>query len=181
MIVSELKDGAVYSTEIKPSRWRLVSGIIMLFFAAYIWFHPLATMVGLALYLGLAFIVMGIGYLAVSTKATIGRDMFVGILDILIGVIFVSNLGITAATMPIIFAFWSLAIGIVQLVEAYQLRKLGFSWGMSVISGVVGVVFAYLILAYPLLGMLTLSTIIGIYVLLYGMFEIMSYFMLKRI
>lgn len=107
--------------------------------------------------------------------------MFVGIFDILIGVIFVSNLGITAATMPIIFAFWSLSIGIVQLVEAYQLRKLGFSWGMSVISGVVGVVFAYLILAYPLLGMLTLSPIIGIYVLLYGMFEIMSYFMLKRI
>lgn len=55
MIVSELKDGAVYSTEIKPSRWRLASGIIMLFFAAYIWFHPLATMVGLALYLGLAY------------------------------------------------------------------------------------------------------------------------------
>ena len=126
MIVSEIKDGEINSTEIKPSRWRLVSGIIMLFFAAYIWFHPLATMMGLALYLGIAFIVMGIGYLAVSTKATIGRDMFVGMLDILVGLILISNLGITAATLPIILAFWSLAIGIVQLVEAYQLRKLGF-------------------------------------------------------
>lgn len=181
MIVSEIKGDEIYSPEIKASGWRLVSGVIMLFFAAYIWFHPLATMVGLALYLGIAFIIMGIGYLAVSTKATIGRDMFIGILDILIGIILVSNLGITAATMPIILAFWSLAIGVVQLVEAYQLRKLGFSWGMSVISGVVGIIFAYLILAYPLLGMLTLSTFIGIYVLLYGMFEIMSYFMLKRL
>ncbi len=181
MIISEIKGDQVYSTEIKPSRWRLVSGTIMLFFAAYIWFHPLATMVGLALYLGLAFIVMGVGYLAVSTKATIGRDMFVGMLDILVGIILVSNLGITAATMPIILAFWSLAVGIVQLVEAYQLKKLGFSWSMPIISGVVGVVFAYLILAYPLLGMLTLSTLIGVYVLLYGMFEIMSYFMLKRL
>ena len=105
MIISEIKGDQVYSTEIKPSRWRLVSGTIMLFFAAYIWFHPLATMVGLALYLGLAFIVMGVGYLAVSTKATIGRDMFVGMLDILVGIILVSNLGITAATMPIILAF----------------------------------------------------------------------------
>ena len=47
--------------------------------------------------------------------------------------------------------------------------------------GVLGIVFAFLILAYPVLGALTITAIMGAYILLYGLVEIAEYFYARRI
>lgn len=46
--------------------WHLIAGIIMAVLGIYVWFNPVVSLVALALYLGIAFIVVGAGYLAVS-------------------------------------------------------------------------------------------------------------------
>lgn len=161
--------------------WHLIAGIIMAVLGIYVWFNPVVSLVALALYLGIAFIVVGAGYLAVSFSFQSGWYLLVGLLDIFVGIIFVGNLGVTAETLPIIFAVWCLAVGIVQLANAWQLRRDGFDWGWSAGVGVLGIVFAFLILAYPVLGALTITAIMGAYILLYGLVEITEYFYARRI
>lgn len=155
--------------------WHLFAGIIMAILGVYVWFNPVATMVALALYLGIIFIIIGAGYVAASFSNESGWDMFVGVLDMLVGVIFVGNLGVTAASLPIIFALWCLAVGVIQLVVAYKFKKAGMNWGWTLTSGILGVIFAFLILTYPALGVITITALMGAYILLYGVLEIAEY------
>ena len=107
--------------------------------------------------------------------------MLGGLLDIFVGVIFVGNLGVTAASIPVIFALWCLAVGIIQVVTAYQMSKLGASWKWTSVAGILGILFAFLILAYPSIGAFTLTALMGLYVILYGVVEIIEYFYFRKI
>ncbi|MBO7556419.1 MAG: DUF308 domain-containing protein [Alphaproteobacteria bacterium] len=162
------------------SFWRMVIGIIMIVLGLFILFNPLASLIALALYIGIAFIFAGIGYIVTSFSFQSGWELFVGILDMFIGIIFVTNLGVTAATLPIIFAVWCLATGIIQSVGAYKLHQLSLPWVWSLAMGIFGVLFSFLILAYPLIGILTISAIMGLYVIVYGALSLMEYFYLPQ-
>lgn len=161
--------------------WRMCIGIIMTILGFYIIFNPLTSLIALALYIGIAFIVAGVGYIVTSFSYQSGWELFVGILDIFIGIIFVTNLGVTVATLPIIFAIWCLAIGVIQAVGAYRLHQMQLPWVWSLALGAIGVLFAFLILAYPFIGVLTISSIMGIYVIIYGIFSVMEYFFVKNL
>mgnify|MGYP000763588942 CR=1 len=167
--------------EVKLSRnvsiWHLIAGVLMALLGVYVWFNPEVTLVALALYLGVVFIAVGVGYFIASFSFDSGWYMVVGLLDILVGVIFVANLGLTAASMPIIFALWCLAVGVIQLASAYQYRKQmsNGSMGWTMAAGVLGIIFGFLILTYPAIGAITLTALMGTYVILYGVVEIAEY------
>lgn len=163
------------------SIWHLVAGIIMVATGIYVWFNPAVTLMALALYLGIVFIVIGAGYFMASFTNKSGWYMAVGVLDIFVGVIFVSNLGVTAISLPIIFALWCLAVGVVQVVTAFQFRNEGMSWGYTLTAGVLGILFAFLILAYPMVGTVTLTALMGAYIILYGIVEIAEYTTNRRL
>ncbi len=155
--------------------WHLLAGILMAVLGIYVWFNPVVTLVALALYLGIVFIVIGAGYFTASLTLNSGWDMLVGVLDIFVGIIFVSNLGVSAASMPIIFALWCLAVGVIQMVTAFQYRNGGFPWASLMTAGVIGVIFGFLILAYPAIGTITITALMGAYLVLYGVWEIAEY------
>lgn len=171
-------------SEIKSERiglWHLVAGVIMVLLGIYVWFNPMTSLLALALYLGVAFIVLGIGYVLASFSFESGWYLAVGVLDLLVGVVFVTNLGVTAETLPIIFALWCLAVGAIQVVGSYYLHKNGFKWVGALVAGIIGVIFAFLVLSYPVLGAIAITTLMGAYILLYGVVEIFEYSFLKKL
>lgn len=155
--------------------WHLIAGILMVLVGFYVWFHPAETLLAIALYLGILFIIVGAGYFAASFSYESGWYLTVGILDILVGIIFVGNLGVTAVSLPIIFALWCLAVGAIQVVTAFQFKKMGFPWGWSLTAGILGIVFAFIILSYPAIGAITITVLMGLYMVLYGAVEIAEY------
>lgn len=160
------------------SFWHLIGGVLMALLGIYVWFNPAVTMMALALYLGIVFIAVGVGYFIASFSFDSGWYMVVGLLDVLVGVIFVANLGLTAASLPIIFALWCLAVGVIQLVTGIQYRRLGNGYpsaGWTMTAGLLGIVFGFLILTYPAIGTVTLTALMGTYIILYGIVEIAEY------
>lgn len=160
------------------SFWHLIGGVLMALLGIYVWFNPAVTMMALALYLGIVFIAVGVGYFFASFSFDSGWYMVVGLLDVLVGVIFVANLGLTAASLPIIFALWCLAVGVIQLVTGIQYRRLNNSYssaGWTMTAGLLGIVFGFLILTYPAIGTVTLTALMGTYIILYGIVEIAEY------
>lgn len=158
------KVALVRSTDI----WSLLASILLVILGFYVWSHPAEGLLAIALYLGIALIVVGVGYFMQG-------DALVGIIDALVGIIFVANLGLTAASLPIIFGLWCIIVGLSQLYTAYQVKMTYSLWFWPMLSGVLGVIFGILILAYPNFGFLTIPALMGTYLLLFGITGILEY------
>ena len=157
------------------SLWHLTAGIIMTLLGTYIWFNPMISLLGLALYLGIAFIIVGMGYISASFSFRSNWYLLVGILDLFVGIIFVTNLGITAISLPIIFALWCAAVGTIQIISSFRLKKNNLPWSWSLTAGLLGLIFGLWILAYPIVGTITITALMGLYIFLYGIIEIIEY------
>ena len=103
----------------------------------------------------------------------------VGIFDFVVGLILMTNLGVTAASLPIILALWFLTIGILQIIGAFDLKSYGFPWKGSLLMGIVGAVFGLIILSYPVVGAVTVSTLIGLYIVMFGILQLVEYYLTK--
>ena len=161
--------------------WHALAGALMVLVGVFLWFYPFVSVLALALYLGAAMIIIGAGYITSSLESDNGWWTFVGVLDILVGIILVTNMGITAATLPVIFGIWCMAVGAAQLVTSYKFGRHNLPWGWSMALGVLGVVFGFITLEHPLVGTIAISTLMGLYLVAYGLFEIGEYFYFKKL
>ncbi|MBO6290367.1 MAG: DUF308 domain-containing protein [Alphaproteobacteria bacterium] len=163
----------------KCSMWHLIAGIIMLVLGILVWANPLSSLYAIAIYVGAALFILGCGYVASSFSASSPWYMVIGLLDIFIGLIFLTNLGLTVQTLPIFFALWFLATGIMQLYGSYESYKLSLPWGWNLFSGILGIVIAYLVLGNQAFGDFALVILVGLYLAAYGAISIAEYFYLR--
>ena len=167
--------------EKKVSPWHMISGFLFVLLGSYMLLNPIETLLAIALYIGVLFVFIGIGYFVASFTFKSGWYLGVGVLDVIFGVVLMANLGLTAISFPIVFAAWSIAVGVLQVINASHIKALGFSGVWEAIIGILGIIFGFVILAYPVLGALALSILMGTYVILYGLLGIAEYFINKRL
>ena len=173
-------EGIMFALKLKSNKWNLVAGIVMILFGGVVWFNPFETMVALAFYIGFIFVLVGGAYAMSSFASKSGWYLLVGVLDILIGIILMANLGISAMTLPIILALWCLTVGVIQFVGAFENKKQGYPWSWSLVMGSLGVLFGFLILIYPAVGMVAISTFLGLYAILFGIFQLIEYYVARK-
>ena len=91
-----------------------------------------------------------------------------GVLGIVAGIITFVWPGVTALSLLYVVAFWSIAMGIFQVIAAIALRREleGEFW--MVIGGVASVVFGALLIAFPGEGLISLVWLVGIWSLVFG-------------
>ena len=162
------------------SIWHLVAGLIMVVLGILIWAHPTVSLLGMAFYLGLMLFMLGCGYITFSLSEYSGWYMVIGMLDVFMGLIFMTNLSLSAETLPIFFALWILASGVMQIAGSFEARKIAMPWGWSMASGVVGVILAYFILTSQQFGEWALVLTAGTYVVIYGLISISEYFYFRH-
>lgn len=162
------------------SLWHLVAGVVMMVLGIVVWVNPLSSLYVMAIYLGAALFLLGCGYITFSFTQYSGWYFVVGLLDIFIGLILLTNLGLTVQTLPIVFAFWFLATGTMQIAGSLDIKRLGLPWGWSMFSGILGVILAFLILMNPAIGDFALVLTVGFYIFAYGLISIAEYFYFRQ-
>ena len=162
------------------SIWHLIAGIIMLVLGIVVWANPAQSLLAIALYFGLIIFLLGCGYITFSLQQYSGWYMVIGLFDVFMGLIFMTNLGLTADTLPIFFALWILASGVIQIAGSWEIRKLGMPWGWSMLSGFIGVILAYYILNSEQFGEWALVLTAGTYLVVYGIISIAEYFYFRH-
>ena len=65
-------------------------------------------------------------------------------------------------------AFWAILTGATELGAAFLLRRVHRNEWLLVVGGVISIVFAVLLIANPLAGLVTITWIFGTYALLSG-------------
>ena len=161
---------------VKPRKGLVVSSVLMILAGLLSWAFPDSALLAAALYLGIIFLIGGFAYLLDFYYLRSGWLLAVGALDVILGVVLILNLGITLASLPFLLAFWILSVAVSQISFGVDAKSAGdTSWKWLILSGITGVLFGLWILGAPAIGFLTVSTLVGMYLVFYGCLGIAEY------
>lgn len=163
---------------IRSKSWWLITikGIILIFLGIYIFKFPVSGMLGLIVFGGFSLLLSGIilAIFAVNTrKENNGWEwqMGEGILDIILAIILLLNIGLTAITLPFIFAFYGIITGIFWIIQSIFFKRKQYKfWIVALIAGIFSLLIGILIFYRPVIALLTIVGIIGIMFMIHGFF-----------
>lgn len=164
----------------------LLKGVIFIILALIIFQHPVGAVIGLALYIGIALLITGVilTLIALSARKSMqswGWKFAVGVLDILLGIMLLAHPGVTAVILPFIIGFWVMFYGILLLTDSFGMKSAGVkAWWYQLATGLLTVIIGYLITFNPFAGVLTITILIGIPILLFGVFNVALAFSFKN-
>lgn len=91
-----------------------------------------------------------------------------GVIGVVAGIVAFALPGITALTLLYVVAFWSIALGVFQIVAAIRLRREieGELW--MALGGVLAIVFGAYLVIFPGAGLLSLVWLVGLWAVVFG-------------
>jgi uncharacterized membrane protein HdeD (DUF308 family) len=151
----------------------LLRGIAAVIFGLVAFLWPGATGVALVLLFGAYAFVDGVFALISAIRAAESHERWIafaveGIIGIIIAAITFFNPAITAIALYWTIAVWAVLTGILELVAAFQLRKLVPGEWLLILGGAASIAFGILMVVYPLAGAITVIYLIGAYALIFG-------------
>jgi uncharacterized membrane protein HdeD (DUF308 family) len=151
----------------------LIRGILAVVFGILALILPGAVLLTLVLIFGVFMLVDGMLALVAAFRAAEHRRHFglllvEGILGILAGVIAIWHPGIAATALVIVIAFWAVIGGIVEIVQAIEMRRQVSNELLLILGGLLSVAFGVVLFLSPLYGALALVWIVGVYALFFG-------------
>ncbi|WP_276388360.1 HdeD family acid-resistance protein [Eudoraea chungangensis] len=165
----------------------LVRGLVLILLAVMVFKHPVGALVGVAMYLSISLLFVGITqiFMAIATKQTQdnwGWTLTVGLIDVFIAFILLSNPAVTAATLPFVVGFWLIVAGVMNFVNAFQDKKEGLAyWWLGLVGGVLMILIGFKLTNNLLVGTMAITSWIGIGLLLAGIINIAVAFGLKSL
>ena len=166
------------------STWKtlLIAGIITLVLGLIVAFHPSSSLNVIAVLIGVALLVSGLFQIIRMFSGGASHRVWLGIsglLLIVIGVVLIRHLHLTVA-------FMGLIIGITWIVQGLSALAAGFSGeagearGWWIFFGVVSLIAGIVVTAFPTNSVTALAVLVGIWLIVQGLFEIIGAFMLRR-
>lgn len=169
---------------IRSKNWWLISlkGLIFIFLGIYIFKFPVGGMLGLIVYGGISLFISGVigCAFAISYRKTNpgwAWQMGEGLLDIILAAVLLLNIGLTAVTLPFVFAFYAMLTGIFWIIQSHFFKRNGYRfWPVAFIAGLFSLLIGMLIFYHPVLAALTVVGIIGIMFMVHGFFLLLFSF-----
>ncbi len=156
----------------KNTTWWLLlaAGIIFILLAFKVFSHPATSIVGLAIFLGWAALVSGIleityALLARGVYSNWAWKIFGGLIDLFIGIIFLTHPAITAEILPFFVGFWMIFMGVMNIFGGVDGKK---SSSFQAFLGILLVIGGFWISYNPMGEAALLVWIIGVTLMFYG-------------
>lgn len=160
-------------------------GVLAVLFGLLALIAPVATLTVLVLFWGAFALVDGIFALVSAFRVTGGKGrlwlILEGALGILAGIVTFLYPGLTALVLLYIIAFWAIFIGILRIVTAISLRREMENEWLMILGGILTVIFGILLIALPGVGLLSLTWLIGIWALIFGIALIVLAFRVRNL
>lgn len=165
--------------------WVLAYGIITLAAGLAVLVWPSQTLLVLAVLFGIQLIVSGIFRFvaALATEDLTGGTRvllaILGVLSIIIGLWAVRHVVITLLALAVFLGIYWIVSGTIDMFTALSHHGMpDRSW--TVFSGVLSVIAGIIVLIWPGPTLLVLAIVLGIWLLIFGVMEIMAGFRLRR-
>lgn len=180
-----------FTTNIKKTikNWwaPIVIGILLTLTAIWTFTSPQESYLALSIIFSLSFLTAGIVDIifSISNRENIknwGWNLAFGIITAIMGVLMLINPAISMVTLPLYVGFVILFRSIMAIGWATDLKAQGFlDWGNLMVMGILGTIFAFILLWNPILGGMTIVFWTGVAFLFAGIFNIYLGFRLRKV
>jgi uncharacterized membrane protein HdeD (DUF308 family) len=166
--------------------WVLTFGIITLLagLLAVVW--PGRTVLVLAVLFGAQLVVAGIFRFVAALASDDERGgtrvllALLGVLSFIVGLYALRHILVTIATLALVLGIFWIVNGAIEVFTALSHRAMR-SRGWTIFMGALSVVAGVVVLVYPGISLLTLAVVLGVWLLVYGVMEIMLAFRLPSV
>jgi uncharacterized membrane protein HdeD (DUF308 family) len=154
--------------------WLVIAGVLLVILGVLCICQPTSTLFATAWMIGCFTLISGISKMIFTFRTqkflpNSGSRMLSALLLIILGIIFLANNLFVTISLPIIFAMWVLIEGVIVVVNSFDYKKYGFQyWWVILLLGLAGAVLGVLGLRNPDASAVTLSTLIGVGIILIG-------------
>lgn len=152
-----------------------ITGVALLIGAAVMWRHPGATMMTLSFIFAIVAIIRGVATLAAFSKLheLTGGLAWVsgvaGVIDIVVGVLFLFNLETAVLAIAYFFAAWFLIDSIANLLNAGHLRQAGTLWFIiNIVLDVLSILIGLLFIMQPVISAVGMVTLLAMFFCIWG-------------
>jgi uncharacterized membrane protein HdeD (DUF308 family) len=166
--------------------WVLAFGIITLLAGLLTLAWPGRTIVVLAVLFGVQLVVAGIFRFVAAfasddeSGATRVLLALLGVLSFIVGLYALRHILITIATLALLLGIFWIVNGTVEAFTALSHRAMrGRGW--TVFMGVLSIVAGVVVLVYPGISLATLAVVLGFWLLVFGIMEIVLAFRLRSV
>ncbi len=159
----------------------LVLGVLTLILGVIVSFHPTASLNVVAVLLGVLAILSGLFHLVrVFDADELHRvwDGIAGLLFIVIGVVLIRHLHLTRALIGLFIGITWIVQGVAALIAGVSGARAGRAWLIA--FGTISVITGIVVAATPASSLDVLATLLGIWFVIMGIFEIIGGFVLRR-
>ena len=160
--------------------WSLgLKGILILLIGLVAVAFPAVTVIALATYFGIVIVVAGGFILAaalINSKKSDGRKLWIieGLIDLVIGIILIAYPKQAAGVLFVFFGIYALIMGIFQLMAFFRIKKYMNGTSMVLLNGIISILFALALLTNPFWGGVALTSVFGIFAIIYGIIAIFN-------
>ena len=156
----------------------LIIGLIFIFAGIWAFTYPVQSYVALTIVFSISFLISGIMEIIFATAnrnvmENWGWTLALGIFTALIGVMLLANPVISAVTLPLYVGFMLMLHSFWAIGTAFDMKDYGVQgWGFSLFLGILGVLFAFLLIWRPAIGGMTLVIWTGLALIASGVFNL---------
>ena len=156
----------------------LIIGLIFIAVGVWVFASPVKSYTALTIVFSISFLVSGIMEIlfAISNRKVLenwGWTLALGIFTAIVGVMLLSNLAISAFTLALYVGFMLMIHSFWAIGSAFDLKDYGVKgWGVSLFIGILGVLFAALLIVRPAIGGMTLVFWTGLALIASGAFNL---------
>ncbi|MBO1531750.1 DUF308 domain-containing protein [Psychrobacter sp. F1192] len=165
----------------------LIVGVILIGLGIYTFVAPEASYLALALLFSLSFLLSGIFEIlfSIANKDVLdnwGWTLGFGVLTLAVGILLFINPAISMITLAFYVGFLILFRSISAIGYAVDFKRYGISdWGVLMLIGVLGLIFAFLLIWNPILSGMTVLIWTGLALITSGVFSVYFSFKLKKL
>ena len=164
--------------------WPVIRGVLAIILGILALAAPLSTVVALAIIVGIWLIVDGIVAIVDAIRqrgsGSMAFHIIVGAVDIIFGLLLLLWPGKTLVLMVYLAGIWAVVLGVLEIIASIRSRKQNSGWIWGLITGAIAVIFGIVIAVQPGIGLVTLTWIVGIFAIVFGIFWIIFGFMIRR-
>ena len=157
-----------------------ITGVLLVALGIVCICNPGATVISLALTIGIMTLASGIStiinWARLKYFLPTGNLLLSGILQVIIGLLFINYNLVVAAALPFVFSCWICAEGIILAIRSFDFKKFYFkSWWVLLILGIITAAIGICCLINPIeIGGSVMTYFIGAAIIMMGVIDLVA-------
>lgn len=172
---------------IKHWYFSLILGIILIAVGIWVFLTPVSSYIALSILFSITFLIAGIMEITFSVvnRGQLrhwGWTLVGGIVDLLIGILLISQPALSLVVLPFYVGFAILFRSIMAIGWAIELKRQAVAdWGYVLIFGILGAIFSFILLWNPLFAGMTIVFYTALAFIMAGCFQVYLSLKLRKL